>query len=376
MILKMSNVTSQATVKETLRAFMKSRYDRVLLIVVNMAETTPEMVSHLRVLIEDTDTGEKLKLFVTLLHFPLDMFAAHCYPTLFTNTWDHHYLDVVGQNSTGQVMDICEWFAHCCKFLSSKSYSQEQQVSMRLGYLLQEALPIISSRVFFGKNPSAPFNRQMAIPQRKQALKELFDMGVGEILCDKFLKYWDPGVMLEYLEKAGSLTTSNQVTTLSITDSVQILIKETFFDFVVYMISKMNEDMNIDILFDPQCSESTQQLFLALLKASPSPRLSQLKTLSSFANCLCVEEGEGESYTPKFPFFRLVASIMDKTIEQSRKELNQRLTTTIDTLQTNPELTLADFSLRALPKVIEDKTHLVTIMKEHVDWVLNNYLQV
>ena len=373
MICKMSNVTSQATLKETLRAFMKSRFDRVMLIVVNMAETTPEMVSHLRVLIEEADTGEKLKLFVTLLHFPLDMFASHCYPTLFTNTWDHHYLDVVGQNSTGQVMDICEWFAHCCKFLSSKTYSQEQQVSMRLNYLLQEALPIISSRVFFGKNPEASFNCQMAIPQRKQALQELFDMGVGEILCDKFLKYWEPSVMLEYLEKAGSLTTSNQVTTLSITDSVQILIKETFFDFAVYMVSKMNEDMNIDILFDQDCTELTRKIFLDLLKASPVPRLSQIKTLSSFASCLSnMEAGDAESYVPRFPFFRMVVSIMDKIIEQSRKELNQRL----DTLHNNPELTLANFSLSALPKVIEDKTHLVTLMKEQVDWVLKRHLEV
>lgn len=367
MVYKISSATSQATVKEALKAFERSRYDRVMVLVVNMAETTPDMVSHLRVLIEEADTGLKLKLFVMLLHFPPDMFNRHCYPTLFTNTWDHHYLDVVGQNTTGQVFDICEWFTLCCKFLSSQSKPLKHHISMHLGSLLQEAIPIISSRVFFGENKNAFFNIKMDLPQRKKILQELFEMGIGDILCDKFLKYWEPGVMLEYLEKAGDVTIGSQTTTLSITDSVQSLIKDTFFDFVVYIISTMNEDMNIDILFDPDTPEYTHELFFRLLKCVPVPRLSQLKTLSSFSKCISHAEGIDETaFTPKFPFFRFVSSSMEKIIDQSRKELNQRL----DTLHQNPEMTLE------VPKVIEDKSHLVTLMKEHVDFVLAQYLEV
>ena len=372
-VYKLSDATTQANINDLLNSFWLSK-QRILLMVANMKETSREMISHLRVMIEENDTGEKLKLYVLLLHFPPSMFSTPCYPILFSNTWDHHYLDIIGQNATGQVIDICEWFSLCCSYLSSR-HSKQERVPLNLSSILHESIPIISSRVFFGKNEDAPFNCPMEVPQRNKALQQLFDTGVGEILCEKFLKYWEPRVMLEYLEKAASLATTVQNNTLSITDSLQTILRDTFFDFVVHMVSKMNEDMNIDILMSPSCNDSTRKLFLALLRAYPMPKLSQVKTLSSFANSISnVEAFQQATFSPKFPFYRLVSQGLEKIIDQTRKDINQRL----DTLHEfpDPSYSLTQMSISSLPKVIEDKSHLVVNMEKDVKFALTEILEV
>lgn len=373
-VCKLSSINSQAGMTDVLNSFWLSKQQRILLLVANMKETSREMISHLRVMIEENDTGEKLKLFVLLVHFPPSMFTASCYPTLFSNTWDHHYLDIIGQNTTGQVMDICEWLSLCCSYMTSH-HTSEKRVSMHLSNLLLEAIPMISSRVFFGKVEGTPFNCPMDVPRRNKALQKLFETGVGEILCEKFLKYWEPSVMLEYLEKAALMTTTVQTSTLSITDSVQRVLRDTFFDYIVYMIAKMNEDMNIDIMMDPDCSEATRDLFLSLLRVYPLPKLSQLKALSSFEHSISsLESSQRNPYIPKFPFYRAVSSHMEKIIDHTRKEINQRL----DTLHEFPDpgYSISQMSVSSLPKVIEDKSHLVINMQNAVEWAIKQILEV
>ena len=373
-VCKLSSISSQGNMNDVLNSFWLSKKQRILLLVANMKETSREIISHLRVMIEENDTGEKLKLFVLLVHFPPSMFATSCYPTLFSNTWDHHYLDIIGQNTAGQVMDICEWLSLCCSYMTSH-HTTEKRVSMHLSNLLTEAIPIISSRVFFGKVEDAAFNCPMDVPRRNKALQQLFQTGIGEILCEKFIKYWEPAVMLEYLEKAALLTTTVQTSALSITDSVQRVLRDTFFDFIVYMIAKMNEDMNIDIIMDPKGSQDTRDLFLSLLRVYPLPKLSQLKTLSSFEHSISsLESSERNPYIPKFPFYRAVSSNMEKIIDHTRKEINQRL----DTLHEFPDpgFSISQMSVSTLPKVIEDKRHLVVSMQNAVEWALKQILEV
>lgn len=373
-VYKLSDGTTQSNINELFNSFWSNKKQRILLIVANMKETSRELISHLRVMIEENDTGERLKLYVVLLHFPPSMFSSPCYPILFSNTWDHYYLDIIGQNPTGQVIDICEWFSLCCSYLSSR-LSKQERVPLNLSSILHESIPIISSRVFFGKNEGASFNCPMEVPDRNKALKKLFDTGVGELLCEKFLNYWEPRVMLEYLEKAAALATTVQTNTLSITDSLQTILRDTFFDFVVHMVSKMNEDMNIDILMDPSCTESTRSLFLALLRVYPMPKLSQIKTLSGFANSISnVEAFQNSIFNPKFPFYRLVSAGIEKIIDQTRKEINQRL----DTLHEfpDPSVSLTQMSITSLPKVIEDKSHLVTNMQKEVEYAITQIIEV
>ena len=90
-----------------------------MLIVINMQYSTVEIVNHLRIMIEEAEaqfhSSEELnKLFVVLLHFPPEMFFNHCYPSLFLSGWDHYYLDTIAPPEEKGVIDICQWFSHCC----------------------------------------------------------------------------------------------------------------------------------------------------------------------------------------------------------------------------------------------------------------------
>ena len=170
---------------------------------------------------------------------------------------------------------------------------------------------ILSSRVFFGSSQEGSFNWPMNVSQRSKALRDLlFTKGVGRVLCEKFWSYWKPAVMAEYLKEAATFTKDRE-STLSITESVQTTFKSLFFDFLVYMLSKINEGFNIDVLFDSYCTPAVQELFLDILQAFPLPNLSQLQILSTNLQIPTPD------HSPRFPFFKVVCEAVERIVEQS-----------------------------------------------------------
>ena len=318
MVCKLSSLPSQSGVQDLLKDFVRSNSARVLLLVANMLEASQEMVNHLRIMIEEAEAQrpQQAKLFVLLLHFPPAQFFDPCYPSLFLHSWDHCYLDTIAHGAVRGVVDICDWFRQCC---FPQNLPEEDSLLQTLQGFLPEAIPILSSRVFFGSCPGGTFNCNMNGSQRSQALKQLlFDKGVGSLLCEKFRSYWKPATMAEYLEKA-AMFTKNRESTLSITDSIQTFFKREFFDFLVYMVSRINDDFNLDVLFAESCSPAVHQLFLDILRSLSIPRLSQLRALS--ANPPVSRQ---MSHVPHFPFFKLVSEVMECVVEISREEANQK----------------------------------------------------
>ena len=328
MVCKLSSLPSQSGVQDLLRDFVHSDSARVLLLVANMQEASKKMVNHLRIMIEEAEAQcpQQAKLFVLLLHFPPAQFFDPCYPSLFLHSWDHYYLDAIAHGAVRGVVDICDWFRQCCfpkdltkKESSEKDLPEEDTLLQTLHGFLPEAIPILSSRVFFGSYPGGTFNCNMNGSQRSQALKQLlFDKGVGSLLCEKFRSYWKPATMTEYLEKA-AVFTKNRESTLSITDFIQTFFKREFFDFLVYMVSLINDDFNLDVIFTEGCSPTVHQLFLDILRSLPIPRLSQLRELSGSSPV-----SWQMSHVPHFPFFKLVSEVVERVVESSRKEANQR----------------------------------------------------
>ena len=308
---------------ELLQSFADHPTQRIALIVVNMQETTRDIVNHLRIMIEEAETqsSDKKKVFILLLHFPSSKAVTHCYPAMFVQGWDFHYLDILGFNPKGVVIDIRDWFRQCCTSSSSSDCSLVAQ----LHSLLQEAIQFIASHMFFGSHIKSSFNRPMSLPERITALESLFfTKGVGEILCERFNSYWQPNVMIDYLERAAVLA-QQQETSLSVIESLQAIFKNLFFDFLIYMVCKMNQGMNIDVIFDPDCSCETSDLFLKVLKIYPVPKLSELKMLliandsSNFTIC------DVNFSPPKFPFFCLVSSVVEKLVDESRRNFNENV---------------------------------------------------
>jgi hypothetical protein len=322
---KLSSFTSFTTISELLKGFVSSKTKKVLLITVNMQETSKDVVNHLRIMIEEMETKTKSdsrKLFVLLLHFPSSKLSSPCYSSLFLRGWDYTYLDVIGVSAQGgALIDIREWFKQC--YTSAPSFhSMRSSIPVQLQSLLKEAIPVISSRVYFGKHQASSFNKPMNVMERNLALQKLlFDKKVGEILCNRFHSYWQPSVMVEYLEKAAQLSQQHE-TSLSVIDSLQTIFKNLFFDFLVHMVYKMNQGMNIDVLFNETASSCVVELFLDVLRIIPIPKLSEIKMLGISSTDMAMSP-EATYAPPKFPFFFLVASDVEKLVDQSRREVNQ-----------------------------------------------------
>ena len=332
MVCKLSNVPSQSHVLELLRTFVHSETAEVLLLVVNMQEIKQQVVNHIRIMIEEEEThllkeeaqslreSRKPKLFLLLLHFPPSKFGSACYPSLFLRGWDHCYLDTIAHSAVKGVIDIRFWFWDCCFPQETPLLPEDDPLVIALKEILNEAVPILASRVFFGLVRDGHFNTNMSGSKRTKILKTLlFDKGVGDVLCEKFRTYWKPSVMSEYLEKAVVFTRS-QDSTLNITDSIQTTFKSLFFDFLVYMISRINEDCNIDVLFSPNSSPAVQELFLNIVRVFQIPKLSELKMRSAH-----LQIGKKASYLPQFPFFKTVSGEVERLVEDSREEANTQI---------------------------------------------------
>ena len=327
-VCKLSSVVSQTAIQELLKEFVHSKKS-VCVIIANMQETSKQIVNHLRIMIEETEAlaPQKQKLFVFLLHFPPAQFFKPCYPSLFLKGWDHCYLDTVAHSAVRGVVDIRDWFWQCCFQPEGEQQDEEGDSLVKaLNDILPQAIPILSSRVFFGTREGGSFNAPMNGSTRSRALRDLlFDRGVGRVLCERFRSYWKPAVMAEYLDRAASFS-KNRESTLNITDSIQTMFKTLFFDFLVYMISRINERYNIDVLFDQDGSPAIQLLFSDILQVFPLPTLSQVSVLS--AN---LQAPQQVSHVPSFPFFMFVSSSMEKLVEKSQEEANVK----IDILEDN-----------------------------------------
>ena len=305
-------------------------YQQVCLLVVNMQETSRQVVNHLRIMIEEAEllSTQRAKLFVILLHFPPAQFFNHCYPSLFLRGWDHCYLDTVAHSAGKGVIDIQDWLWRCC---FPKEDPGNHSLVLALQDILPETIPVLYSRVFFGSNKQGSFNKPMNGSQRTMALKELlFKKGVGQILCEMYCSYWKPAVMTKYLERAAMFTKDNE-STLNITDSIQIVFKDLFFDFLAYMLSQINDGCNIDVLFNSDCKDSDskdseskgsdstlaiQELFLDILQTFSLPKLSQLQFLSTSL------PASTPDHSPKFPFFKMVYEAVERIVKQSHDKIN------------------------------------------------------
>ena len=339
-ICKVSLGHSQDKLEKILFLFANSNHE-VLLLIANMQELTPKMVNHLRIMIEEAESkmGNKNKLFVLLLHFPPVMFFNSCYPSLFLQGWSHHYLDTIAcgtltREGVKSIVDIKRCFYHCCFSDSLVDPEDEEDRMLKAVHeLLPEAIPIIASRVAFTYESNGT-TVALNASQRTELLQKLFseserfnvDEGprdnIAQVLTVKFCKYWTPQLMVQQIHQVARSMYA-QDSTLNITDSIQSIVRSAFFDFLVYMFTRMNKEHNIDISGKDGSPEvCVDQLFLDLLREIKVPELAQLKILSATLNPQQIQR-KGKSIL-KFPFFNYVCEILDKMVDESREDVNQQ----------------------------------------------------
>ena len=323
MMCKISSQHSQGKLEKLLEDFFKSDC-HLLFLTANMQDVTKKMVNHLRVIVEEAESRIKNtnKLFVLLLHFPPAMFFTPCYSSLFLQGWDHHYLDSITPATLTRgaevrtVVDINDWFQQCCCSGYTSSFDSDKMVTA-LECMLEDAVPVIASRMVLNTGKHKSFCRSTNASQRTNIISDLLlKKRIGIVLSRRYAKYWNRQTTVELLQKVSSFT-YNQKSTLNITDAIQTTFQSFFFDFLVYMFTKINE-CNLDILLDEH--SPTLELVLSLLETVPVPDLKLLQELTATAIVPAAKESK---YQPKFPFFNYVCEAVDKCIDESREKVNQ-----------------------------------------------------
>lgn len=321
---KLSGLQSQSSAQELLADFVRSETTEVCILLANMEEITSKTINHIRVMIEEAEremAASKIrvhccKVFGLLLYFPPSQFFQHCYPALSLKGWDRCYLDTVAHSAEKGVVDIEDWFFKCC-FPTEKPDSDESDtLFIALKQFLPQLISVLSARVSFGSKNDGSFNSAMNATERSRALKYLlFQKGLGDILCDRFRAYWKPKVMIEYMERAARFSKEME-STLNITDTIQTQFKALFVDYCVYMLTRANENFNLDIVYTEDTSSPLYKLFISIFTIWPVREFEKLK----------------ESYTPshhlnssRFPFFGCIYELIENLVSASGKAVNLQL---------------------------------------------------
>ena len=349
-ICKLSMVQSQNSLEELLRSFISSKTAEICLLLANMQETSSKTINHIRIMIEEAELTiyqQSTKMFVLLLHFPPINLFQQCYPALFLKGWDHCYLDALAHSSEKGVVDIQDWFLKCIFPSKNPKLSDSDALLRVLQDILSQAISVLSARIYFGNKGDDSFNSEMNATQRSQALQKLlFDCGIGAVLCEKFRSYWTRKVMIEYLEKAAMFCTERE-STLSVTESIQTQFSALFVDFCVYMLTHINKNFNLDIIYAEDCSPIIRRLFLDILKIFPVPKLNQLNSLSND-----LPKHHPRSHSSKFPFFNFIFNLLEDQMELSVEFVNRQLDLLHD--PNNASCTVSDKLHAFVPAMLQD----------------------
>ena len=327
-IFKITSLTTQRTLSQHINAFYRKTYVEVLILIANVEDVPLNAVNHIRIMIEECEVVEKPsipKLFVVLLHFPPRLFFSHCYISYFLHGWDHYYLDTIGADSTTALIDIRKWFSECCadhhKVVTIGSFLEAEF----LENLLSEALPIVAPHISL-KGSMSELTVSKSLNTKINHLRDLlFDRGMKRVFFTHFTSYWKPSVMFAISEQAANLASLLQ-STLSITDAINTIVKSNFYDFLLYILSLVNDCQTISIVVNSDVGSPVESLALNILAVYPIPRnLSELKMETVRIDKLCTNQDRLQPLF-SFPFFQFVYDKVERLLNQCRRDLATQIT--------------------------------------------------
>ena len=360
-VLKITAISTQTIIFRRLQSFVQSDTHEVMLVVINMQYSTVEIVNHLRIMIEEAETQfrsskELNKLFVVLLHFPPEMFFNHCYPSLFLTGWDHYYLDTIAPPEEKGVIDICQWFSHCCGAINCKNPAEF--LDKPLQELMEKAIPALAAQF------SMELSDQLVIGNKVKMLEDVFQSNLGEIVRERFISYWLTSVITEVSEQAANYPHMYE-STLSITDAILTIVKSSFYDFLFYVLSILRKECVLGPLSQYQQDQDNQefiQLSFDLFRSYPLPKTLPHLKAASMSEIHSVHV-ENTSYLQRcrFPFFDFISNLLENLLDQCKIEVNS---TDSDELLTEEDMRekLCDIAEEKLASATEVCKYLNTLL--------------
>ncbi len=363
-VLKISGALLKRQLTEILKGFYQATDKEVLIVSVNMQDTSKKAINHLRIVIEEAESHSRCaitKVVAILLHFPTSMFPHGCYPCLFLNGWDHHYLDSVSHRMMDRTIDIEQLFFRCCS-PNLQSTSLEASLQATLTRFLPEAACVLASRSQF-RFPRRSFNTVAYTSHRRAKFEDLlFSEKARVILCNRFLSYLSPQILGDYLQQGARLAQARNSSS-NITSVVESMLKGQFFHFLAHVVFVLDCNQIFDINLDPKCNPTTHELFLQILDVMPLP---------DFANLSLPLKHNQHLPIPRcrFPFYRLISLAIEEVLHTSIQAIGE-LSPLGDEDETSP-LSGICVSEQDLQVVLERRIrHDILVSVGRIYWLYN-----
>ena len=361
-LFKLSAIRTQEQFMSILRDYFQDATKRVLIFVADMQHVTQQRINFVRIMVDEEESVARAKvgtdftlnkLIVILLHYPPTIFnrtlhktrtgSFFRYPAHFLHGWDHCYLDNLQKQKENNPLNIQNWLS-----LTLLSYKDElKRIKEPMLESLKNKLPTLTvdilSRIKFGTNLNCIFNsNNLDLYQRAQLLARLFRTEIGPMLCEMFISYWKSDFIREQIHNYANSIFQN-LSNLSLTDLVVTSFWNLFTSFLTLMVYKMNENLNLEVLFDqlevdidpnqyprqPQvqislCKEETMHLFMGILSHLNLPTMEEVKNILHILDAQVTEA----IHIPKFPFSTFVRRSFDNVIQSSIQDVNKNITST------------------------------------------------
>ena len=251
---------------QELNNFLDSDKLTLMVLIVNVQLVSTRKINFVRHMIEQEERLSKKsrKFFVLILHYSPGIFHSQGfnsdkhsnitsrYPSHFVLGWDHYYIDSI--SPPGNIVDIQAWLKLTIDSEDEDVKWKHEFVKQLKETLMENILFDITSFISFRAkkidsrltiNSDSP-----SITRRIIYLRKIFKLtDIGFILCEKFVHYWTPKAIQERLVIASSAVISRD-SNLNISDYVQTNIRYLFSQYIIEMIYRINDDLNLDTLFD------------------------------------------------------------------------------------------------------------------------------
>eukprot|EP00118_Oscarella_pearsei_P023946 m.294339 g.294339 ORF g.294339 m.294339 type:complete len:5643 (+) comp40744_c0_seq7:98-17026(+) len=342
MMCKLGQVPTLESFQGQFQTFLSSPA-RLFLVIANMEACSVSQVNLVRTMAEEKKAAalEAEKMFVLLLHFPLSKGNSQpCYPSLFLHGWDHIYLENVVRLDKGSLVDIGQWLSAACLTGDKELSSLQAKFQDTLFSVLPTTVNLALSKILFGDHPKCHFNRKMNPGDRSSMLLNLLDKmpSFGRNICRKFVGYLKRDyVTSELVIAAESLMATESA--LSIADKIESKIKSLFNDYLAYVLYQLNIDYNLEILFDPEKGEnveSVKNLFVEIFSAMPVPRVLEISVRKDTFDARQPQQ-QRRSNLHVFPFFNLVARIIERRLDEILVGIHEELKPSFDESNSSDE---------------------------------------
>ena len=321
-IIGISSYHSEGSLMEKLHNFYDSNENHVLVLKVNMQETSVNAINHLRVMIEDVENqhSKYTKITVVLLHFPSSMFSEGTYPSLFQAGWSHFYLDSVSMKQETSAINTEQWIMQCCFARDYIMHGIGNSLLSLTEQSIPTIIPLLASklRLNVGKNYST---KHYDLSTRKHMFSQLLnEKGIGKLLCIKFQEYWNPSLFAAYLKKAAAIIFGRE-SSVNMTVLIQNLVCAKFSEFVVYMVSVMIESHSLHLIFDRDCPSYILTLFKEVVKTVDLPEFSHLIQLNIIKRK--APKPSRQKYW-SLPFYALLSQSVDDLVTECAHESSEQ----------------------------------------------------